>query len=391
VIKTITATTIASIFRDIYEVDAEMIVRSPGRINLIGEHTDYNNGFVLPAAIDKDARFAISRRNDNEIHLFAVDYEESHVTNLSELSAASHTWAAYILGVVQQLQQNGYAMKGFNAALSSTIPAGAGMSSSAAIECAVIFALNELFDCRIDKLDMVKMAQKAENEFVGVKCGIMDMFASMYGKKGYAMKLDCRSLHFDYFPIALRDSKIVLFDTGVKHSLASGEYNTRRNECEQGVAALQQIYPQVRSLRDANARMVSTVLAGKVADTVLKRCTYVVDEIARVQEGCEDLKKDDIAAFGKKMYRTHEGLSKLFEVSCAESDFLVEFVKNEKSVAGARMMGGGFGGCTINIVQEDAIDDLYERIKTAYGEAYGIDLKMYVTSPQEGTSVVERN
>lgn len=388
-IKTIITTTIASVFREIYGTNAEMIVRSPGRINLIGEHTDYNNGFVLPAAIDKDARFAISRRNDNEVHLFAVDYEEWHVTNLSELSAFPNTWPAYILGVVQQLQQSGYEMHGFNAALSSTVPVGAGMSSSAAVECATLFALNELFGFKIAKLDMVKMAQKAENEFVGVKCGIMDMFASIYGKKGNAMKLDCRSLHFDYFPIKLRNSKIVLFDTGVKHSLASGEYNSRRSECEQGVTALQQIYPQVRSLRDVNPLMISAVLAGKVPGTVLKRCSYVVDEIARVQEGCEDLKKDDIAAFGKKMYRTHEGLSRLFEVSCAESDFLVEFVKNEKSVAGARMMGGGFGGCTINIVQQDAIDDLYERIKKAYSETYGIDLKMYVTSPEDGTSVVD--
>lgn len=390
-IKTITATAIASVFKEIYGTNAEMIIRSPGRINLIGEHTDYNNGFVLPAAIDKDARFAVSRRDDNEIHLFAIDYDEWHVTNLSDLSAVPHTWPAYILGVIQQLHQNGYAMQGFNAALSSTVPVGAGMSSSAAIECAAIFALNELFGLKIAKLDMVKMAQKAENEFVGVKCGIMDMFASMYGKKGYAMKLDCRSLQFNYFPITLRNSKIVLFDTGVKHSLVSGDYNSRRKECEQGVTVLQQIYPQVQSLRDVNTLMISTVLADKVSDTVLKRCSYVVDEIARLQEGCEDLKKDDIAAFGRKMYRTHEGLSRLFEVSCAELDFLVEFVKNEKSVAGARMMGGGFGGCTINIVQQDAIEDLYERMKAAYGETYGIDLKMYVTSPEDGTSVVNNS
>ena len=388
-IKTITATTIASAFLDIYGTNAEMMVRSPGRINLIGEHTDYNDGFVLPAAIDRDARFAVSRRNDNEVHLFALDFGEWHGTNLSDLSVFPNTWPAYILGVVQQLQQNGYEMQGFNAVVSSTVPPGAGMSSSAAIECAAIVALNELFGFRIAKLDLVKMAQKAENEFVGVRCGIMDMFASIYGKKGYAMKLDCRSLRFDYLPLALGHSKIVLFDTGVKHSLASGEYNSRRNECEQGVSFLQQVYPRVQSLRDVNTSMLSTALAGKVADTVLKRCSFVVDEMTRLQEGCEDLKKDDIAAFGRKMYHTHEGLSRLFEVSCTELDFLVEFVKNEKSVAGARMMGGGFGGCTINIVQQDAIDDLYKRIKKAYGETYGIDLKMYVTSPEDGTSVIE--
>lgn len=369
--------------------DKSVIARSPGRINLIGEHTDYNNGFVLPAAIDKAAYVGISRRFDNEIHLHAADINESHQTDMDTLFSPQQHWSAYMLGVVDQLRKNGYEVSGFDAVLKSDVPAGAGMSSSAAIECACIAALNELFELNIDKLTLVKLAQKAENEFVGVQCGIMDMFASVMGKKNMAIQLDCRSLQYEYFPLELGNYKIVLFDTGVKHSLAGGEYNLRRSQCEEGVAVINKVYPSVKSLRDVNMHMIEMTLKEKVEEVVYKRCRYVVEENLRLLSGCLLLQRYDIAGFGKKMFASHKGLSEMYEVSCPELDALVKWVKNEPAVAGARMMGGGFGGCTINLIKEDAIEEMFALLKSQYQTAFGNELKMYVTTPQDGTTIMK--
>ncbi len=369
--------------------DKSVIVRSPGRINLIGEHTDYNNGFVLPAAIDKAAYVGIIKRSDNEIHLYAADINESHQTQLDELFSPQHHWSAYLLGVVDQLRKNGYEISGFEAVLKSDVPVGAGMSSSAAIECACIAALNELFELNIDKLSLVKLAQKAENEFVGVQCGIMDMFASVMGKKNMAIQLDCRSLQYEYFPLELNDYRIVLFDTGVKHSLAGGEYNLRRKQCEEGVAVLNEIYPSVKSLRDVNMHMIEMTLKEKVDEVIYKRCRYVVEENHRLLSGCILLQRNDIAGFGKKMFATHKGLSEDYEVSCPELDALVNWVKTDPEVAGARMMGGGFGGCTINLIKNDVIDKVIDRLQAQYQTAFGKELKVYVTTPQDGTTITK--
>ena len=373
-------------FKSLFNSDP-LLIRSPGRVNIIGEHTDYNEGFVLPAAIDKAIYIAIAKRNDDIIHLYAQDYKQSHEVTLSTLAPTDKQWPNYILGVVDQLQKRGYKPGGFNLVIDGDVPLGAGLSSSAAVECATAFALNELFQLGMKKMEMVKCAQLAEQNFAGVMVGIMDMFASMFGKKDNAIKLDCRSLEYEYVPLVLKDIKILLLNTNVKHSLASSEYNTRRKECEQGVAWVKEQHPEVNTLRDVTLEMLDTHVAIK-DEIIFKRCKYVVEENIRLLQGCEDLKAGDIIALGKKMFRTHEGLSKEYEVSCKELDYLVEYVKNNASVLGARMMGGGFGGCTINLVKEDAIDDLVKTVSKDYQQAMNLELSVYIAGIEDGTSVV---
>jgi len=260
---------VRSLFIEKYGYAPQIMAKSPGRINLIGEHTDYNLGFVLPAAIDKAAHVGVARRDDNLIRLFAKDLGEDHQVDINLIASKPGHWSAYVLGVVDQLQKLDKPLSGFDLVLTCDVPTGAGMSSSAAVECATAFALNALFDLQLERLDLVRMAQKAENEFVGVKCGIMDMFASVMGKDAQVIQLDCRDLSYQYFPLNLGDYKIVLFDTGVKHSLAGGEYNLRRQQCEQGVAVLKERFPEVNSLRDANLSMLDEQFRAAVSTTVV--------------------------------------------------------------------------------------------------------------------------
>jgi galactokinase len=365
-----------------------IIVRSPGRINIIGEHTDYNNGFVLPAAIDKAAYIAISLREDTEILLVAHDLNETFSTRIEDLKPSGDgSWPNYILGAAAQFQKQGFALRGFNAVLVSDVPIGAGLSSSAAIECATVFALNELLGTNLSRLIMVGMAQKAEHEYAGVMCGIMDQFASMMGKKDHVIRLDCQSLEYEYAPLKLEGYKIVLFNTNVKHALASSEYNTRRNECDQAVEWIRQFEISVASLRDVTELMLDQYVKPK-SELIDKRSRFVVQEIERLLNGCEDLREGNIQALGIKMFKTHEGLSKMYEVSCKELDWLVDFVKENPNVMGARMMGGGFGGCTINLVKEDAIDALIESVQPAYEEAMHLPLSYYIASIENGTEII---
>ncbi|MBN8672831.1 MAG: galactokinase [Chitinophagales bacterium] len=361
-----------------------LVVKSPGRINLIGEHTDYNEGFVLPASIDKYIHVAIGKRKDDTIHLYSLEYKESQTASLQDLSIPGKQWPVYVLGVVDQLQKNGYRLSGFNLMFDGDIPIGAGMSSSAAVECATSFALNELFGLGIPKIEMVKMAQLAEHEFAGVKCGIMDQFASMFGKAGHVIRLDCRSLEYGYVPFDMKGIKIVLLDTNVKHSLASSAYNERRTQCEAGVAKIQQHIPGVKSLRDATIKMLGDYVTNPV---VYQRCKYVVEEIERLQYACADLNNGDIDAFGKKMFATHDGLSKLYEVSCAELDCLVDAVRIHPSVLGARMMGGGFGGCTINLVEETEVEKIINTVSETYKNKMNKELTAYVVNIESGTCI----
>ncbi len=368
-----------------FTTNNSIIVRSPGRINLIGEHTDYNEGFVLPAAIDKAAYISLTPRADDQINLIAVDLKDTFSTTTNSiLSLSTPAWANYLLGVAAQFIKAGIPLSGFDAALTSDIPMGAGLSSSAAVECAMVMALNIATNSQLDKLALIKMAQKAEHEFAGVQCGIMDQFASMMGKKGNVIKLDCRSLEYSYEPFDIKGYKIVLLDTNVKHSLASSEYNIRRGQCEKAVTMIQQHYHSVKSLRDADIDMLDKCV--KPYDFIAyQRSKYVMEENRRLVEGCRDLKRNDIKSFGKKMFETHHGLSKLYEVSCPELDFLISQVEGKPGIAGARMMGGGFGGCTINIVQDEVVEQMIKEITEAYTLAINKKLEAYVVSIEDGT------
>lgn len=367
-----------------------LLARSPGRVNLIGEHTDYNNGLVLPAAIDKNIILAIGKRDDNAIHLYSLDQRQSHTTALDTVERSPLLWPDYILGVVQQLTKRGHTLRGFNLVFGGDIPQGAGLSSSAALECATAFALNELFHLGIQRLDIALTAQAAENEFVGVKCGLMDQFASVFGQEQRLIKLDCADFTHEYIPFNNPDLRIVLFDTQVKHSLASSAYNERREQCEYGVALIQKHQPGVKSLRDATFQQLEQYVK-PVNEVVYNRCHYVVSEIQRLQDGCEDLKKDDFEAFGKRMFETHDGLQHLYEVSCDELDILVDLARDNDAVLGARMMGGGFGGCTINLVKANRVQEVVRQITEAYAKKTAQEAQVYVAKISAGTSIISTN
>lgn len=377
---------ISAKFQELYAQDA-LIIRSPGRINLIGEHLDYNLGYVLPAAINKAIWLGIQRRDDQAISIHSLDYDAHYQTGLHSIFPSGKLWPDYILGVVEQIQKKHQLKNGFNIVFGGDIPPGAGLSSSAALECATAFALNELFELGYERMDLAAIGQAAENEFVGVKCGIMDQFASVFGKKEHLIRLDCRTLNYVHVPFKAKGIKILLFDTRVKHSLADSAYNERREQCEKGVDLIQEFHPEVRSLRDANQEMLDTFV--KSADeTVYRRCSYVVQEIQRLLKGCEDLERDDLLSFGKRMFETHAGLKDLYEVSCTELDVLVDLVKDNPDVIGARMMGGGFGGCTINLVNKKAAEALIKAVSKDYLQKTGVELLSYEVEIENGTEII---
>lgn len=368
----------------------EYVFRSSGRINLLGEHTDYNEGFVLPAAIDLGVYLAISARPDRQCHLVAQDLSDSFQFDVDQFSKnTEHFWANYIMGVVAEIQKivPPQRLRGFNLALSADLPAGGGMSSSAAIENGVGMALNTLFDLGLSRLELVRLSQRAENQFVGMNCGIMDMFASMMGQKDHFMRIDCRDLSYSYYPFHATDLRIILCDSGVKHALADSEYNTRRAECEEGAAYLRQFNPSVRSLRDVTPEILEAGRDG-LRPVVFRRCRYVIGENARVIQVCEALQNDDFEQVGQLLFATHEGLSQEYEVSCPELDFLVGQARAQEGVLGARMMGGGFGGCTINLVRADRADRFIEAMAEAYYQRFGTAMKHYEVRPANGTELL---
>ncbi len=340
---------------------------SAGRINLIGEHTDYNGGFVFPGAIDKYIMTAININDTDKVRLYSVDMNQYTEFGLREEDKPAEQWACYVFGVCREVIKRGFEVKGFDAVFAGDVPLGAGLSSSAALESCFAYALNDLFnDNKISIFELALIGQSTEHNYCGVNCGIMDQFASVFGKKDCLMRLDCRSLEFKYFPFKPVGYKLVLVNSQVKHELVDSPYNKRRESCERVAKTL-----GVETLRDADMSMLEAAKA-QISDEDYKRAVYVIGEKQRVLDVCEALEKGDYETVGQRMYETHHGLSKDYEVSCEELDFLNDVAK-ECGVTGSRIMGGGFGGCTINLVKEDLYDTFVQTAKTKFNEKYGIE------------------
>jgi len=357
---------------------------SPGRINLIGEHTDYNGGFVLPAAIDRVVACAIKPNGLDKIRAFAMDMNE--VAEIGLELRPSKPWARYIYGVALEMAKQGLSVRGFDCVFVGNVPIGAGLSSSAALESVFGFALNDLFKLGLTKFDLARIGQAAEHHAVGVSCGIMDQFVSVFGQTGHLIQLDCRSLDYDLVPFNPAGYRIVLLDTQVKHSLASSGSANRRAECEAGVEAIKSSYPTARLLRDVTIDMLDE-FKDRLPESIYRRCSYVIEENQRLLQTCNALKSADYELVGDLMYRSHEGLSQKYNVSCEELDFLVEIArKNEAS--GARMMGGGFGGCTINFIKDETYDRFIADARQSYKNEFGKEPRVYDVQISQGTRAV---
>ena len=356
---------------------------APGRINLIGEHVDYNDGFVMPAAINKGIWYAVARNTTNTANFYSADLHESlsiEVTNVHKMDG----WKNYVLGVIDQVQKAGYVIGGFDCVFGGNLPVGAGMSSSAAVECGLLVALNDLFQYGLDRITIAKMAQKAEHTYPGVKCGIMDMFANMMGKMDHVILLNCMNLDYKYLPLPLTEYSIILINTKVHHSLAGSAYNQRRNECAEGFKILKSLAPEVTSWQELTVADVEKNKA-QLPENIYKRSLYVTSEIARTLQASKHLQNHEMEQFGKLMFETHEGLSKLYEVSCPELDFLVEQAKNFPAIIGSRVMGGGFGGCTINLIKTSEWGAITQTIVKEYKQAFNIDAEVYDMALSDGT------
>ena len=358
------------------------VYTSPGRINLIGEHTDYNGGFVFPGAIDKGMIAEIKPNGTGTVRAFASDLDDYAEFGLNEDDAPKASWARYIFGVCREIIKRGGQIQGFDTVFAGDVPLGAGMSSSAALESTYAFALNDLFNLNIDKFELAKIGQATEHNYCGVNCGIMDQFASVFGKKGCLMRLDCRSLEYAYFPFDPKGYKLVLVDSRVKHELVGSPYNDRRASCERVAKMLGQEF-----LRGATMEQLDAI-KDKISEEDYKRARYVIGEERRVLDVCDALEKGDYETVGKRMYETHWGMSKDYEVSCEELDFLAE-VAAECGVTGSRIMGGGFGGCTINLVKDSLYDHFIATAKEKFNAKYGHEPKIYDVVISDGSRRLE--
>ena len=352
-----------------------MVYTSPGRVNLIGEHTDYNGGFVFPGAIDKGIYAVINPNGTDKVRAYSLDYDGQVEFGMNEEDAPQESWARYIFGVCREMKKRGFEPKGFDTVFVGDVPLGAGMSSSAALESTFANALNDIFNLNIDRFELARIGQSTEHNYCGVKCGIMDQFASVFGKKGHLMRLNCATMEFEYFPFNPEGYKVVLLDTVVKHELASSAYNKRRESCENACSHIKARHPEVNYLSDATMAMLDEVKA-EISEEDYMRAVYVIGEKQRVLDVCEALEKGDYDTVGDRMFGTHYGMSKEYEVSCEELDFLNDVAK-QCGVTGSRVMGGGFGGCTINLVKEDLYDNFIATAKKEYLAKYNREPKVY--------------
>ena len=370
---------VAQKFAEIFGEGAQMFA-SPGRINLIGEHTDYNGGFVFPGAVDKGIVAAIRLNGTDKVNAFSLDLNEQTQFGLNEEDKPAEAWARYIFGVVREMQKRGVKLAGFDTVFAGDVPLGAGMSSSAALESTYAFAMNELFNGGIDKFELARVGQATEHNYCGVNCGIMDQFASVFGKAGHLMRLDCRSMEFEYFPFdpSQHGYKLVLLNSCVKHELVGSPYNDRRASCERVAKVLGQEF-----LRGATMEQLDAIKE-QISEEDYKRARYVIGEEKRVLDVCEALEKGDYETVGKRMFETHWGMSKDYEVSCEELDFLAE-IAEQAGVTGSRIMGGGFGGCTINLVKSELYDSFIATAKEKFAAKYGHEPKVYDVVISDGS------
>ncbi len=366
---------------------SELKVISPGRINLIGEHTDYNNGFVLPTAIDKKITLSFRKASSaTKCTIFSATYQKLFFFDINHITRSEATWENYILGVVSGMQQLTTKLGTFDCVIDSELPLGSGMSSSAALECGIAYGLNTLFDLNLSTLQMIELSQKAEHTFVGTKCGIMDQYAVMMSKEKTILLLDCLINKHTYIEVDFDPYVLLLLNTNVSHSLASSEYNTRREECEFVVKKIKKDTPSISSLRDITLSKLEEY-SDCLSTTHYRRAAYVIQENNRVLEAVAYLKNKKLKQFGALMYDSHRGLQHQYDVSCPELDFLVDFSESYDQILGSRMMGGGFGGCTINLIHKHAVANFIEEASVAYKEKFHIDLTSFITVPSQGTSI----
>jgi len=363
-----------SIFKQRFDNEG-ILYTSPGRVNLIGEHTDYNGGYVFPGAIDKGIYAVIRLNGTDKVRAYSIDKKDYREFGLKEEDFPNMHWANYIFGVCREIQKRGYTIGGFDTVFYGNVPIGAGMSSSAALESTFAFALNDLLNLNIDKFELARIGQSTEHNYCGVKCGIMDQFASLFGKAGHLMRLNCATMEFEYFPFNPKGYKVVLLDTVVKHDLASSAYNKRRESCENACAHIAKKHPEIKYLSDATMAMLDEVKT-EISVEDYRRAEYVIGEKQRVLDVCDALERGDYETVGDRMYGTHYGMSKLYEVSCEELDYLNDIAK-ECGVTGSRVMGGGFGGCTINLVKEDLYDAFIAMAKEKFNAKFGHEPKVY--------------
>ena len=360
-----------------------MIFRAPGRVNLIGEHTDYNDGFVMPAAIGFYTCAAALPSGDSRLKVHSANFDETRECDLNSLpSGRTGHWSDYVIGVAAVLKAHGCALRGANLVLSGEVPIGAGLSSSAALEVATAFALLAVSGLDLDRATIAKVCQRAENEYTGARCGIMDQFVSCFGEAGRALMLDCRSLDYSLLPISDK-VRIVICNTLVKHALAGGEYNRRRADCESSVEYLKRHIPGIAALRDVSMPQLEK-FGSRLSETAFRRCRHVISENTRVLASAEALKKNDYKQFGRLMVESHLSLRDDYQVSCAELDLMVENARSMEGVLGARMTGGGFGGCTVNLVEAGAVEKFTSDMARSYRASTSVDPEIYVCSAVAG-------